>query len=103
MRNQVDLKNGANIFFNKYVESQLVFGKARSYGIELYIKKRYGRLNGWLSYTLSKTQNKFAAVNDGDWYNARQDRTHDISLVGLYDLTTRWNFTASWVYMTATR
>lgn len=100
MRNQVDLKNGANIFFNQYVESQLVFGKARSYGIELYIKKKYGRLNGWLGYTLSKTQNKFAAVNDGDWYNARQDRTHDISLVGLYDLTAGWNFTASWVYMT---
>jgi hypothetical protein len=100
LRNQVDLKNGANIFFNKFVESQLVFGKGRSYGLELYIKKKYGHLNGWLSYTLSKTQNKFPAINDGDWYRARQDRTHDISIVGMYDFSNHWNFSATWVYMT---
>jgi hypothetical protein len=100
LRNQVDLKNGANIFFNKYVESQLVFGKGRSYGLELYVKKKYGRLTGWLSYTLSKTQNKFPAINGGDWYNARQDRTHDIALVGIYDLSRAWTFSATWVYMT---
>jgi hypothetical protein len=100
LKNQIDYKNGADIFFNQTVESELVFGKGRSYGLELYGKKKYGRLNGWFSYTLSRTQNKFAAINDGAWFRARQDRTHNFDAVMMYDLSSTWSFSAAWVYMT---
>jgi len=53
MQNQIEYKNGAQFVLNKSAEADLVFGKGKSYGVELYAKKRYGKLNGWVSYTLS--------------------------------------------------
>ena len=100
LQDQIDYRNGADIYFNEYVESQLVFGKARAYGIELLIRKNQGRITGWLSYTLSKTERQFDAVNDGSWYSARQDRTHDFEVVGMYDLGKRWTFGFNWIYYT---
>ncbi|MEE9431775.1 MAG: TonB-dependent receptor [Melioribacteraceae bacterium] len=100
MQNQVDYKNGADILLNELVESQLVFGKGWSYGVELFIKKRVGNLTGWISYTLSKTQKKFDDINNGTPYSARQDRTHDLSLTGIYRVNDRWTFSANWIYYT---
>jgi hypothetical protein len=100
LQNQVDYKNGADIYLNEYVESELVFGKAWSYGLELYAGKKAGRFTGWLSYSLSRTRKKFDAINDGSPFPARQDRTHDLSLVGTYKLDDQWTVTAAWVYNT---
>lgn len=100
MQHQIDYKNGADIFLNELVESQLVFGRGWSYGAEFYFKKNLGKLHGWLSYTLAKTQRKFADVHDGEPYPAKQDRTHDLSIVGMFDLSERWSFSATWVYYT---
>ena len=100
MKNQVDYKNGADVYFNEYVEAELVFGKARSYGLELYASKKISKLTGWLSYTLSKTGKKFDSINDGKWFSARQDRTHDFSAVSIYQLSKNWDFSATWVYYT---
>jgi hypothetical protein len=100
LRNQVDYKNGADVFFNELVESQLVFGKARTYGLELYAKKKRGRLTGWISYTLSRAQEKFDAINDGEWFRARQDRIHDLEVIGTYELSRHWTFGFDWVYYT---
>lgn len=100
LRNQVDYKNGADVFFNEYVESQLVFGRARTYGFELFAKKKRGRLTGWLSYTLSRAHEKFAAINDGEWFRARQDRIHDLEIIGTYELSRHWTFGFNWVYYT---
>ncbi len=100
LKNQIDLKTGANIFLNEFIESELEFGKARSYGVELFAKKKTGKLTGWLSYTLTKTEKKFDNIENGEWYPARQDRRHDLSLVGMYDLGRNWTFSATWVYYT---
>lgn len=100
MQNQIDYKNGADILLNEKVESQLVFGKGRAYGIEFFIKKKFGRLNGWIGYTLSKTERKFDEINNDAWYPAKQDRTHDVSIVGIFELSNRWTFSATWVYNT---
>ena len=100
LRNQIDYRDGADIYFNEYVEAELVFGKARSYGVELFAKKNAGRLTGWISYTLARTEKKFAAINDGAWFPARQDRTHDIAMVGMYDLKKHWIFSFDWIYST---
>ncbi|MCX6229636.1 MAG: hypothetical protein NTV75_10800, partial [Bacteroidia bacterium] len=100
LMNQIDYKNGAELNFNENVESQILFGNGRAYGLELYLKKKQGRLNGWISYTLSRTERKFDGVNRGAYYPAKQDRTHDISIVGLYELNKRWSLSATWVYYT---
>jgi len=100
MEHQIDYKNGANVYTNEPIETQLLFGKGRAYGIEWLLKKRTGRFTGWISYTLSKTERKIDGINDGQWYNARQDRTHDISVVGIYKLSKKWSLSADWVFYT---
>jgi hypothetical protein len=98
--NQIDYKNGAELNFNDNVESQILYGSGRAYGLEMFLKKKYGRFNGWVSYTLSRTERKFNEINSGNYYPARQDRTHDISIVGIYELSSRWTLSGTWVYNT---
>ena len=100
LQNQIDYKNGAQLAFNDNVESNLLFGKGRAYGMELFLKKRVGRFNGWLSYTLSRSERKFDGINNGNYYPAKQDRTHDISIVGIFEASKRWTLSATWVYYT---
>jgi len=100
LQNQIDYKNGAQLLLNQDVESQLVYGTGRAYGIEFFMKKKYGRFNGWIGYTLSRTERKFAAINDGNYFPATQDRTHDVSVVGIYQLSKKWSFSGTFVYGT---
>lgn len=100
MSDLVDYKDGANVLLNEHVEADLVFGKGRSYGMELLFRKRVGNLTGWIGYTLSKTENKFDAINHGSWFSARQDRTHDISIVGMYEINEKISISATWIYYT---
>lgn len=100
LKNQIDYRNGADVFTNKPIETQLLFGKGRAYGIEWLIKKKTGKLTGWLAYTLSKSERQVDGINDNNWYNTRQDRTHDISLVTMYQLSKKWSLSANWVFAT---
>ena len=100
MQNQIDYKNGAQLIANEYVESQLIYGIGRAYGLELFAKKKVGRMTGWVSYTLSRTERRFGQVNDDSWYPANQDRTHDLSVVGIYKLNKKWTISGDFVYYT---
>ena len=100
MNHVVDYRNGAEVFSNEPVETQLLYGKGRAYGWELQLKKRTGRLSGWISYTLSKTERRVEGINNWEWYKARQDRTHDIAIVGIYGLSPKWTLSANWIYYT---
>lgn len=100
MQNQVDYKNGADIQTTSDVESQLLFGKGRAYGVEFLLKKTKGRLTGWFGYTLSKTERQIEGINNGNWFDARQDRTHDWSIVATYELNSRWTVSGLFVYNT---
>ncbi|MBO9694195.1 TonB-dependent receptor [Chryseobacterium sp.] len=102
MKNQIDFKNGAQIGFDTGadVESELLFGKGRAYGLELIAKKKSGKLTGWISYTLSKTERKINGINNNEWYNARMDKTHDLSIVATYQLNPKWTFSGLFVYST---
>lgn len=100
MQNQIDYRNGADILVNQYIEGELLFGKGRAYGLEVMARKNTGRLTGWIGYTLSRTERRIDGINNGHWYNARQDRTHDVSIVGTYALNERWSFSALWTYNT---
>ncbi|OYU80708.1 MAG: hypothetical protein CFE23_08290 [Flavobacterium sp. BFFFF1] len=100
LTNQIDYKNGANINTAPDLESELLYGKGRAYGFEMQIKKNKGKFTGWLSYTLSKTEKQIDGINNDRWYNARQDRTHDLSLVSTYEFNDKWTFSALFVYNT---
>ena len=99
-QNTIDFRDGAEITLNPNVEAELLFGIGRAYGLELLAKKKVGKFTGWLSYTLSKTENKIEGINNGEWFSARQDRTHDVSIVLMYKLNERLDFSGSWVYYT---
>lgn len=100
MKNLLDFKDGAEIGGYDVIETEILSGKGRSYGLELMLKKREGRFTGWVAYTLAKSEKKIDGINEGRWYNAFQDRTHDISIVGMYELNPKWSLSAAWVYYT---
>ncbi len=101
MQNQVDYRDGANLRINDVVETELLFGKGRAYGLELLLKKKSGKFTGWIAYTLARTERQIDGVNKGSWYAARQDKTHDIAVVGIYQLNPKWTFGATWVFKQA--
>lgn len=98
MRNQIDYRNGADVTTDPYVEGSLLYGDGRAYGLELMARKNTGRLTGWVGYTLSRTERRIDGINNGDWYLARQDRAHDVSIVGTYALNDTWSFSALWTF-----
>lgn len=98
MQNQIEYRNGTDLRGNQNVEADLVYGRGRAYGMEFFFKKKYGKFNGWIGYTISKTERQFDLINDGNWFTARQDRPHDISVVGIYKTGKRWIFSSTFVY-----
>lgn len=100
LQNQIDYKNGSMFMPNQQVESMLTFGEGRAYGFELLVRKKRGMFTGWIGYTLSKTERRFSSINNGNWFNARQDRPHEISVVTFFQPSRKWIFSASWVYYT---
>jgi len=100
LENQIDYRDGANVVSTGTIETELLYGKGRAYGVEGLLRKKTGRLTGWIGYTYSKSEKKIDGINNGDWYNAVQDRPHDISIVGMYKLDRKWMLSASWVYNT---
>jgi hypothetical protein len=99
MQNQIEYKEGYQPSL-KDPEEDFTFGKGWSYGSEWFINKTSGRLTGWLGYTLSWTWRQFPELNAGVKYPAKYDRRHDLSLVGTYELNSRWKFGAVFVYGT---
>jgi hypothetical protein len=100
LQNQIEYKNGADLIFNSTVESELVFGRGWAYGTEFLFRKNIGKLTGWVGYTWSKTMRQFDQINNGKAFPARQDRRHDISVVGMYDIGTKLKFSVVWVFNT---
>lgn len=98
--NQIDYRDGAELAVNEQVESQLLYGKGKAYGLELFLKKKTGNLTGWVSYTLSRTLRKIDQINHNLWYPARQDQTHNFAIVAMYKLGDKWTLSSNWVYNT---
>jgi hypothetical protein len=99
MRNVTDYENGANLLLNSDVEASIATGEGRSYGMELSLEKKQGKVNGWVSYTLARTENLIEAIAP-HWYPATYDKTHDFSVVVNYDLAKRVSLSAAWIYYT---
>jgi len=104
LENQLEFKNGIETTFtNGMFEKNLLVGKGWSYGAEWKIRKNAGKLTGWLSYNLAWSYRQFDKINNGLKFLANNDRRHDISLIGMYELNNCWNFSAVFVYATGNR
>lgn len=100
MDNLIDFKPQAEILLNNNLETEVFEGRGWAYGAEFSVKKNIGKTTGWFSYTVSKTKRKIPGINGGRAYNAKYDRTHDISLVVSHQLSSRLTLAANWVYTT---
>jgi hypothetical protein len=100
LQNQIDYRDGAEVVAEDAIETQLMFGKGRAYGAELMLKKKTGNFTGWVSYTLSRSEKQIDHINNSEWYPTRQDRTHDLSIVGIYNLSKKWTVSGTWVFYT---
>lgn len=105
--NRLDYIDGANLIANKAIEQVLLNGRSRAYGFELLLRKNSGRLQGWLAYTLSRSEQQTPGrngnepgINNGNWYNTPFDKTHDFSLTSSYDINNNWSLNANFVFQT---
>ena len=101
MDNLIEYKDGASFMDNSTSwEDKVASGTGDSYGVEFFLKKKSGRLTGWLGYTLSWTNRKFDEINFGREFPFRYDRRHDVSIVAMYKFNERWSINGTWVYYT---
>ncbi|MBC8155611.1 MAG: carboxypeptidase-like regulatory domain-containing protein [Bacteroidetes bacterium] len=109
LQNQIDYIDGAQLVLNRFLEGDLLPGKGRAYGAEFYLKKNRGIINGWVSYTLARTERQVEGINGGTWYPTRFDKRHALSVVALYDPVNRgsgsakrWNASATFTLNSGT-
>lgn len=107
VKNRLDYVDDADLIANNAVEQILLNGEARSYGLEMLFRKNTGKLQGWISYTLSKSEQRTpgrteieTGINNGEWYNSPWDKTHDVSVTGQYELSKKWSFGANFIFQT---
>ena len=106
MEDVLDFKTGANLFLNENVETQILQGDGKAYGVEFLLKKKSGDLNGWLSYTYSRSLYRFDSefseerINNGDFFPSNFDKPHDVSVITNYRFTRRYSISANFVYQT---
>jgi hypothetical protein len=100
LTNVTDFKDGADLLFREDVETQVVQGVGRAYGLEFLLNKNTGKLTGWLSYTLSRSENKINGINNNEYYANNVDQLHRLNLVGLYKTNSRWEFGGVFTFST---
>ncbi len=106
MRDVLDYKDGADLIFKENIETELIAGQGRAYGLEVLFRKNSGRLTGWIGYTWSRTERlvdgQYAGeqINNGEWFPSNYDKTHDISFVATYQINPKWDVGMVWVFQT---
>jgi hypothetical protein len=107
IKNRVDYIDGANLIANEAIERVILNGRARAYGLEVLFRKNSGRFKGWVSYTLSRTEQQVAGrtpeetgINNGNWYKTGFDKLHNLAVVANYKLNEKWRFSANLIAQT---
>lgn len=107
VKNRLDYIDGADLIANEAIEQVLLPGKTRAYGFELMVKKNVGKLSGWISYTLSRSEQKTegrtsteTGINNGEWYKTGWDKTHNLYVTGSYKLNEKWSFGSIFTFQT---
>lgn len=104
--NILDFKTGAELLLNQNIETEVLQGEGKSYGLEFLLAKNAGKLNGWLAYTYSRSFLRLDSafdeerVNNGDFFPSNFDKPHDFSLVANYKFTRRYSLSSNFVYQT---
>lgn len=96
----LDYKDGAELLLNETLETELLSGDGRAYGLELSLRKNKGAVTGWLSYTLSRTERKVSGINGGEYYPANYDKTHDLSVTAAWAINKQFNLSANFAFAT---
>ena len=103
-QNQIDFRDGAQLFANNDLNAEFLFGRGWAYGNELYLEKKQGRTTGWIGYTLAWTKRKFppqlgtTGINNGAAFYPSYDRRHNLTVVVLHQLSPRFNLTGSFLF-----
>ncbi|MCV9388442.1 TonB-dependent receptor [Reichenbachiella ulvae] len=100
--NQIDYIDGAELLINEELEGDLLSGDGRAYGLEFLVKKNTGRLSGWVSYTLARTELQVDGINQGEWYPTRYDQAHNFKLAAFYDLNKRVTLSGNFTFLSGT-
>ncbi|MFB0910727.1 MAG: TonB-dependent receptor, partial [Flavobacterium sp.] len=107
VKNRLDYIDGADLIANNAIEQIILNGQLRSYGLEVMLRKNKGKLNGWISYTLSKSEQQTpgrnaeeSGINSGNWYNSNFDKLHNVAVTGSYNLNEKWSFGANFALQT---
>jgi hypothetical protein len=102
IQNRLDYVDGADLIANNAIEQVILNGQMRTYGLELMFKKNEGRFNGWISYTLSRSEQQTpgrtpeeTGINNGEWYSSAYDKTHNLAITSAYNLNEKWSFGAN--------
>ncbi|RYE43727.1 MAG: hypothetical protein EOP48_22795, partial [Sphingobacteriales bacterium] len=104
VQNRIDYIDGADLIANEAIEQVILNGEMRSYGLELMLRKNEGKFTGWISYTLSKSEQRTPGrnsselgINNGAWYSSAYDKTHNLAVTSAYTLTKKWSFGANFI------
>jgi hypothetical protein len=106
IKSTIDYKDGADLLLNRNLEQDVVDAQGQAYGIEFLVKKATGKLNGWITYTYSRSFLKMISkfpgenVNDGEYYPTGYDKPHSVNFIGNYKFSRRFNFSLNFVYST---
>ncbi|TKD65811.1 TonB-dependent receptor [Flavobacterium sp. ASW18X] len=107
IQNRIDYIDGADLIANNAIERVILNGDARAYGLEFLLRKNEGDLTGWLSYTLSRSEQRAqgrtaveTGINNGNWYPTAYDKTHDLSLNANYQYNDKWSFGSNFIFQT---
>ncbi len=101
-QNQIDYIDGADLLINRFLEGDLLAGRGRAYGTEFYLQKKTGKVNGWVSYTLGRTELKVDGINRNEWYATRFDQLHNLKVAAFYDINERWSVSGNFTFTSGT-
>ena len=104
VQNRIDYIDGADLIANEALEQIILNGKLRAYGLEVMFRKNTGKFNGWISYTLSRSEQQTPGrtptelgINNGNWYKSAYDKLHNVAVTTAYDLNEKWSFGANFI------
>ena len=107
VKNRIDYIDGADLIANKAIEQVILNGQLRSYGLELLLRKNKGKLNGWISYTISKSEQQTpgrtqteTGINNGAWYKSGYNKLHNLAITSTYNFSDKWTFGGNFIVQT---
>ena len=104
VKNRIDYIDGADLIANDAIEQVVLNGQLRAYGLEFMLRKNNGKLNGWIAYTLSNSEQQTPGrtpnelgINNGDWYKSGYHKLHNLAVTSNYVWNQKWTFSGNFI------